>query len=95
MIERKGAKAKAALGIVLGSFPLCLTAVVAQGRSFVAATIKSTPPGGGPTQETVKRLTRTVRLYSPIQEQLGLKLEPGRGSVEALVIDSAQKPSDN
>ena len=30
-----------------------------------------------------------------IQDELGLKLEPGKGSVEVLVIDSAQKPSEN
>ena len=32
-------------------------------------------------------------LFTAIQEQLGLKLEPKKGPVEILVIDSAQKPS--
>jgi uncharacterized protein (TIGR03435 family) len=34
-------------------------------------------------------------IFTAIQEQLGLKLEAGRISAEVLVIDSAEKPSDN
>ena len=34
-------------------------------------------------------------LFAAIQEQLGLKLEPQRGPVEVLVIDSAQKPIED
>lgn len=34
-------------------------------------------------------------LFTALQEQLGLKLEPQKGSVQALVIDHAEKPSGN
>jgi uncharacterized protein (TIGR03435 family) len=40
-------------------------------------------PGGAPT------------MWTAIQEQLGLKLEPSRDSVEVLIIDHAGKPSAN
>jgi uncharacterized protein (TIGR03435 family) len=34
-------------------------------------------------------------LFTALQEQLGLKLEPGRGKTELLVIDHVERPSDN
>jgi uncharacterized protein (TIGR03435 family) len=34
-------------------------------------------------------------IFAAMQEQLGLKLEPSRGPVNVLVIDSVQKPSEN
>ena len=36
-----------------------------------------------------------VSIFTAVQEQLGLKLEPTTASVDILVIDSAQKPSEN
>jgi uncharacterized protein (TIGR03435 family) len=36
-----------------------------------------------------------ANMYTAIQENLGLKLEPARGLVDVLVIDSVQKPSEN
>jgi len=34
-------------------------------------------------------------LFTAVQEQLGLKLEAGKGPVEVFVIDHIEKPSDN
>ena len=34
-------------------------------------------------------------LFTALQEELGLRLESQKGSVEMLVIDRAEKPSEN
>ena len=34
-------------------------------------------------------------LFTAIQQQLGLKLEPARAQVDVLVIDKVEKPSEN
>jgi len=34
-------------------------------------------------------------IFTVVQEDLGLKLDPGKGPVEIIVIDHMEKPSDN
>jgi uncharacterized protein (TIGR03435 family) len=57
--------------------------------------LKWTPPGraGGPAPTTDD--PDRPSLFTALQEQLGLKLEPQRAPIEVLVIDSAQMPAEN
>jgi uncharacterized protein (TIGR03435 family) len=34
-------------------------------------------------------------IFTAIQEQLGLRLEPAKGTVQSLIIESAERPTDN
>jgi uncharacterized protein (TIGR03435 family) len=39
--------------------------------------------------------TRAVSIFTALREQLGLKMEPTKASVRVLVVDHAEKPSEN
>ena len=47
--------------------------------------------GGTPTASDPEGTS----LFTALQEQLGLKLEAGKGPVEIIVIDHIEKPSEN
>jgi uncharacterized protein (TIGR03435 family) len=53
---------------------------------------ESQPNSGG---EALPPNAEGATIFRAIQEQLGLKLEAGKGPVEILVIDHAEKPSGN
>jgi uncharacterized protein (TIGR03435 family) len=54
------------------------------------------PPGAGQaTGSTTSADSSGASIFTAIQEQLGLKLEPQKGPVKVLVIDGIEKPSEN
>ena len=44
---------------------------------------------------TVPHVSNDPSIFTALREQLGLKLEPARGRVEWLVIDSVEQPTPN
>jgi uncharacterized protein (TIGR03435 family) len=53
-------------------------------------TLKWTPDDGQPPGDT-----SGTSIFTAVQEQLGLKLEPTKVPTQVLVIDSIERPSDN
>ena len=68
-----------------GSFDIELT--------FDPASAAQAPPGAppGPTPADDSKPS----IFTALQEQLGLKLESTRGSIDVLVIDQAERPKEN
>jgi bla regulator protein blaR1 len=58
----------------------------------------STAPTGSsnpPAEYPVAAVPEGATIFTALQEQLGLRLESGKGPVESLVIDRAERPSGN
>jgi bla regulator protein BlaR1 len=51
------------------------------------------PPGGGPA--TAPPPGDEPALFTALQEQLGLKLNPQRATLDVLIIDSIERPTEN
>jgi bla regulator protein blaR1 len=66
------------------SFTLTYTPEVGQGARFGAAGADAPPTDSG-----------TATIFTALREQLGLELKSARGSVEVLVIDHVERPSEN
>ena len=61
---------------------------------FTPDQMPNIPPGALPPGVTLPP-PDAPSLFTAIQEQLGLKLEPARGPAEVLVIDSVERPSED
>jgi uncharacterized protein (TIGR03435 family) len=58
-------------------------------------TLNWTPDAGAVTDGAASTADSGPGLFTAIQEQLGLKLEPAKAPVQVLVIDHAEMPSEN
>ena len=66
------------------------------GRFDFSIAWKPEPNAGPEDAATIARSDAPeTNIFTAIQEQLGLKLEPTKGSVQVLVIDELQKPPEN
>jgi uncharacterized protein (TIGR03435 family) len=93
----------AAGGVPIAQFASILSRQV--GRSVVdrtrleglyAFTLEFAPnPVAAPGGAAVPPASNAPSLFTALEEQLGLKLQPDRGPVEVLVIDRIDRPSEN
>ena len=61
-----------------------------------ASNPKSAPPAAaGPERPIPGTNVQAPTIFAALQEQLGLRLQAGKGQVEVLVIDHVQRPSPN
>jgi uncharacterized protein (TIGR03435 family) len=62
---------------------------------FTPERSSGSPMSGGGQQESAVAPDSGPSIFTAVQEQLGLKLDPQKGEVEGLVIDHLERPSDN
>ena len=60
---------------------------------FVPVFLQNPNPDGGPVPNP--EAISGANLFTALQEQLGLKLDSQKGPVDVLVIDRAEKPSED
>jgi uncharacterized protein (TIGR03435 family) len=66
-----------------------------EGTAFAGRGGFRPPPGAGGPGDVPQNVDAPPSIFTVIQEQLGLKLESQKGPGEVLIIDHAEKPSEN
>jgi uncharacterized protein (TIGR03435 family) len=61
--------------------------------NFDPASAAQAPPGAPPGPPPIDETKPSI--FTALQEQLGLKLEPTRGAIDVLVVDRAERPTPN
>jgi len=61
-----------------------------------SAAVSSVPTGGGAASDNPLPLAPSgPSVFTAVQEQLGLKLEPTKGPVDKIIIDHIERPTEN
>ena len=58
-------------------------------------TANDATPLGGPPPAVSAAGENDISIFTALEQQLGLKLQSDKAAVEVLVIESAQRPSEN
>jgi len=75
-----------------GSYDVKLTWTPEEGQMMIPG---GGPGGAGEGRPEAGAIDSGPSIFTAIQEQLGLKLEPAKGPVEMIVVDKADKPTEN
>jgi bla regulator protein blaR1 len=67
---------------------------IAQTGTFTFA-LEFTPTRTGPSTDAAAGDTPAVSIFTAVQEQLGLRLEPSTSEMDVLVIERVERPSQN